>query len=201
MNYVCWIYIYIYINSTTPKRHVETLRNWNIPFQLKKQNTYRNGIDNLAMDSEIINKTASTGYAWIRQCKQPLRTEKSSLKTKSLPTQKSSTKLLPRETHGLNSTYSRCGLWNLQWNCIHGWLMNSAVQTAPRDSEIINELVSRVTHGFDSTKSPYGLINLQRTGVTGDAWIRQPKQPIGIQKSSTKLLARVTHGFDSPNSP
>jgi hypothetical protein len=79
--------------------------------------------------------------------------------------------------------------------------MDSAAQTAPRDSEIINELVSRVTHGFDSTKSPYGLINLQRTGVTGDAWIRQPKQPIGIQKSSTKLLARVTHGFDSPNSP
>jgi len=38
---------YIYMNSRTPKRHAETLRNWNIPFQLKKRNTYRNGIDNL----------------------------------------------------------------------------------------------------------------------------------------------------------
>jgi hypothetical protein len=40
---------YIYMNSTTPKRHAETPRNWNIPFQLKKRNTYRNGIDNLGM--------------------------------------------------------------------------------------------------------------------------------------------------------
>ena len=35
------------MNSTTPKRHAETLRNRNIPFQLKKQNTCQNGIDNL----------------------------------------------------------------------------------------------------------------------------------------------------------
>ena len=34
------------MNSTTPKRHAETLRNRNISFQLKKRNTYRNGIDN-----------------------------------------------------------------------------------------------------------------------------------------------------------
>jgi hypothetical protein len=27
---------YIYMNSTTPKRHAETLQNWNIPFQLNK---------------------------------------------------------------------------------------------------------------------------------------------------------------------
>jgi hypothetical protein len=43
---------YIYMNSTIPKRHAETLRNWNIPFQLKKQNTYRNEIDNLAWNRE-----------------------------------------------------------------------------------------------------------------------------------------------------
>ena len=43
-------YIYIYMNSTTPKRHAETLRNWNIQFLLKKQNTYRNGIDNLVLN-------------------------------------------------------------------------------------------------------------------------------------------------------
>jgi phosphosulfolactate phosphohydrolase-like enzyme len=79
--------------------------------------------------------------------------------------------------------------------------MDSTAQTAPRESEIINELVSRVTPGFDSANSPYGFINLQQTGVTGDAWIRQPKQLLGTQKSSTKLLARVTQGFDIGNSP
>jgi hypothetical protein len=39
------------MNSTTSKRHAGTLRNWNIPFQLKKRNTYQNGIDNLAQPS------------------------------------------------------------------------------------------------------------------------------------------------------
>jgi len=32
--------------------------------------------------------------------------------------------------------------------------MDSKTQPAPRDSEIINELLSRVTHGFDSPNSP-----------------------------------------------
>jgi hypothetical protein len=49
LNIYIYIYIYIYMNSTTPKRHAEILRNWNIPFQLKKRNTYRNGIDNLVL--------------------------------------------------------------------------------------------------------------------------------------------------------
>jgi hypothetical protein len=79
--------------------------------------------------------------------------------------------------------------------------MDSKAQTAPRDSEIINELMSRVTHGFESAKSPYGLRNHQRTDVTGDSWIRQRKQPRGTQKSSTKLSSRVTHGFEGPNCP
>jgi len=33
--------------------------------------------------------------------------------------------------------------------------MDSTAETAPRDSEIINELLSRVTHGFDSRNNPY----------------------------------------------
>jgi len=32
--------------------------------------------------------------------------------------------------------------------------MDSTAQTAPRDSEIINELLSRMTDGFDSPNSP-----------------------------------------------
>jgi hypothetical protein len=85
-------------------------------------------------DSEIINETASTGDAWIRQHKQPLQTQKSTLKTKSLPTQKLSTKLLPWVMRGFDSANSPCGLRNLQWNCFHGWRMDTTAQTAPVDS-------------------------------------------------------------------
>jgi hypothetical protein len=48
--------------------------------------------------SEVITESASTGDAWIRQLKQPLRL------------QKSSTKLLPRVTHGFDSAKRQCGL-------------------------------------------------------------------------------------------
>ena len=80
--------------------------------------------------------------------------------------------------------------------------MNSSAQTAPTDSEIINELLSRVTHGFDSLNSPFGsdiinelllrvtngfdspnstyrLRNHQRTALTSDTWIQQRKQLLG----------------------
>jgi len=43
--------------------------------------------------SEIFNKTASTGDAWIRQRKESMRAMQSSSKTESLPNQKSSTKI------------------------------------------------------------------------------------------------------------
>jgi hypothetical protein len=55
--------------------------------------------------------------------------------------------------------------------------MDSKVQTARRDSEIINELLSRVTHEFHSTAS------LRDSEIINE------------------LLSRGTHGFDSPNSP
>jgi len=41
---------------------------------------------------EIINKIGSSADAWIRQCKQLLATQKSSMKIELLPTHKSSTK-------------------------------------------------------------------------------------------------------------
>ena len=52
-------YIYIYTvqpRNDTPKRHSETLRNQNIPFQLKKQKTYRNGSDNLGQNHTLTRK-------------------------------------------------------------------------------------------------------------------------------------------------
>ena len=116
--------------------------------------------------SEIINETASTGDAWIGQRKQ------------SMGPQKSSTKLLPRVTRGLDSANSPWGLRNHQRNCFHGSRLDSTAQTAPAASEIFNENAS-----------------------TSDKWIQQRKQLLGLQKSSTKLLQRVTHAIDSANIP
>jgi hypothetical protein len=59
---------------------------------------------------EILNETAYTGEAWIRLRKELMWAMKSSTKTESLPNQKSSTKLLPRVTHGFDSAKSPCGL-------------------------------------------------------------------------------------------
>jgi hypothetical protein len=55
--------------------------------------------------SEIFIETASTGDAWIRQRKQPLRPPKSSAKG------------LRRVIHGFDSSNSPYGLRNLQRNC------------------------------------------------------------------------------------
>jgi hypothetical protein len=76
--------------------------------------------NSVAAESEIINETASTGDAWIRQHKEPMWALKSSIKIQSLQNQKSSTKLLPRVMHGLDCANSTCGLRNLQRNCING---------------------------------------------------------------------------------
>jgi len=46
--------------------------------------------------------------------------------------------------------------------------MDSTAQTAPRDSEISNELLSRVNHGFDIPNNPYALRYHKRIAVTGD---------------------------------
>jgi hypothetical protein len=59
-------------------------------------------------DYEIINETASTGDAWIRQPKEPLGT------------QISSTKLRPRVTLGFDSPNKPEGLRYHQQNCGHG---------------------------------------------------------------------------------
>ena len=41
------------MNSTIPKRHAGTLRNRNVPFQLKNRNGNRNGIDSYATNISI----------------------------------------------------------------------------------------------------------------------------------------------------
>ena len=57
--------------------------------------------------------------------------------------------------------------------------MDSTAQTAPRDSELIKELLSHVTHEFD-IYSPNS---------------RRDSEIIN------ELLSRVTNGFNGPNSP
>ena len=51
------------MNSTIPKRHAETLRNWNIPFQSKNRNDDRNSIDNLGS----YNFWCSSHRPWLRK--------------------------------------------------------------------------------------------------------------------------------------
>jgi hypothetical protein len=71
-------------------------------------------------DSKIINQTASTVEEWIRHRKEPLWAQKLSTKSESLPTQKSSMKLLPQVTHGFDSANIPCGLRIHQQNCFQG---------------------------------------------------------------------------------
>jgi len=66
--------------------------------------------------------------------------------------------------------------------------MDSTAQTAPRDSEIIDELLSRVTNGFDIPNSPNGFD------------IYSPNS-CRVSEIINELLERVTHGLDNPNSP
>jgi hypothetical protein len=71
-------------------------------------------------NKKIINETASTGDAWIRQRKEPMWALKSTTKTQSLQNQKSSTKLLPRVMHGLDIANSPWGYRNHQRKYFHG---------------------------------------------------------------------------------
>jgi hypothetical protein len=72
----------------------------------------------VAVESEIINETASTGDAWIRHRKDPCRLRNHQQKL------------------------SRCRIKNHQRNCFHGLGMDSTAQTAPPASEIITENAS-----------------------------------------------------------
>jgi len=71
-------------------------------------------------NKKIINETASTGDAWIRQRKEPMWALKSTTKTQSLQNQKSSTKLLPRVMHGLDIANNPWGHRNHQRKYFHG---------------------------------------------------------------------------------
>jgi len=203
---------------------------WNCFYRWHMDSTAQTAL----VDSEIINETAFTGDAWIRQRKKPLCpqksstkllprvthgfdsantplwTQKSSTKTKSLPSQKSSTKLLPHVTHGFDSAKSSCGLrnhqrklshWRLrnhQQNCFHCWHINSTVHTNPArskiitenwvtiDSKIINESASTGDAWIRQRKQPWDSEILNETTSTGDAWVRHHKEPLWPHKSWTK---------------
>jgi len=112
--------------------------------------------------SEIFIETVSTGDTWIRQRKQPLRP------------QKSSTKLLPRVTHGFNSSKTHVGFEIINKNSVaaeseiinetastgDAWIRHSKQPMWPQKSS--TKVLPRVTHGFDSANSPWCLKNLQR---------------------------------------
>jgi len=112
--------------------------------------------------SEIINETASTGDAWIRQPKEPMWAFKSSTKIQSLQNQKSSTKLLPRVMHGFDSANSPRVSESINETASTGdaWIRQRKQPLRPQKSS--SKVLPRVTHGFDSANSSSGLRNHQR---------------------------------------
>jgi hypothetical protein len=78
--------------------------------------------------------------------------------------------------------------------------MDWTPQTAPRDSEIINELIARATQGLDSPKSPYDSEIIKELMSRGRMdWT--PQRAPRDSEIINELIARATQGFDSPNSP
>jgi hypothetical protein len=123
------------MDSTAKRAHVG--------FEINKKNS-------VAAESEIINETASTGDAWIRHNKQPMGP------------QKSSTKVLPRVTHGFDSANSPAAseIFIETTSTGDAWIRQRKQPLWPAKSS--SKVLPRVIHGFDSSNSPYGLRNLQR---------------------------------------
>ena len=61
------------MNSTTSKRHAETLRNKNILFQLKKQNIYQTKLTTFYQEYETFTCTQESGVGNISLQGPPLR--------------------------------------------------------------------------------------------------------------------------------
>ena len=143
----------------------------------------------VAAESEIINETASMGDAWIRHSKEPMWP------------QKSSTKVVPRVTHGFDSANSPAASEIFIETASTGdtWIRQRKQPLRPPKSS--PKTLAEVTHAFDSANNHTTSEIFNKTASTGDAWIRQQQQHLRPQKSSTKLLPRVMHGFDSAKGP
>jgi hypothetical protein len=100
--------------------------------------------------SEIFIETASTGDAWIRHRKQPLRPPKSSPKT------------LPEVTHAFDSANSHTALEIFNKTASTGDAVIRQRKQHLRPQKSSTKLHQRVTHAFDSANSPCGLRNHQR---------------------------------------
>jgi len=100
--------------------------------------------------SEIFIETASSGDAWIRQRKQPLRPTISSPKT------------LPEVTHGFDSANSHTAseIFNKTASTGDAWIRQRKQHLRPQKSS--TKLLPRVTHAFDNANNPCGLRNHQR---------------------------------------
>jgi len=94
---------------------------------------------------EIINETAYTGEAWIRQRKEPMWALKSSTKTQSLQNQNSTAQTAPPASEIITESASTGDTW----------IRQRRQPLRPQKSS--TQLLPRVTHGFDSAKSPCGL--------------------------------------------
>jgi len=142
----------------------------------------------------------------------PLWTQKKSMKTKSMPTGKSSPKHLPKVTHGLGSAHSPCWLRKTQRKQSRWWLGNHHRNPFKRwdvDSEgltapIYSEKVYENGVGADWKSSPKNLPKVTRgfgrarTPVDWKTSTKTESMPTG--KSSPKHLQKVTLGFERARS-
>jgi hypothetical protein len=113
--------------------------------------------NSVAAESEIINETASTGDAWIRHSKQPMGP------------QKSSTKVLPRVTHGFDSANSPAASEIFIETASTGdaWIQQLKQPLRPPISS--PKTLPEVTHGFESANSHTASEIFNKTASTGDA--------------------------------
>jgi hypothetical protein len=103
---------------------------------------------------------------------------KSSTKTQSLLNQKSSTKLLPRVTHGFDSANSPAASEIFIETASTGDAWIRQLKQPLRPSISSPKTLPAVTHGFDSAHSHTASEIFNKTASTGDACIRQRKQPM-----------------------
>jgi len=118
------------------------------------------------------------------------------MKTKSLPTQKSSLKHISKMTHGFGRADNPYWLRKCKKNTEFVPTGKSSPKHLPK-----------VTRGFEALAAPFDSEKVNETTFKGDAWIRHRPQPLSTQKLSTKTkslstqksppkqLSKVTRGF------
>jgi hypothetical protein len=138
---------------------------------------------------------------WIRQLIQLLGLKNHQGKQVAAP-QKSSTKLVPRVTHGFENANSLCWLRNHQRNCFLRVTLGFYISNSPcglRNHQLKLSRCRVRNHQRNCFHGWHMEITVQTASIDSKSSTKTESMP--TQKSSTKLLPHVTNGFDITNSP